>query len=107
MNEIGKEMVVTFANITTIVDNLEKMNYVRRVRDKHDRRVVRVQLLPKGTKLVERIYFSHQQEIAKLMSSLKKSELESLIDFTDRIKERISSKEEEQDSKKVVGESGR
>jgi MarR family transcriptional regulator, organic hydroperoxide resistance regulator len=106
MNEIGKEMVVTFANITTIVDNLEKMNYVRRVRDQCDRRIVRVQLLSKGTKLVEKIYSSHQEEIAKLMSSLKKSELESLIDFTDRIKERISSEEEEQDSKKV-GESGR
>jgi len=107
MNEIGKEMVVTFANITTIVDNLEKMKYVRRVRDKDDRRIVRVQLLPKGTKLVERIYSSHQEEIAKLMSSLKKSELGSLIDFTDRIKKRISSKEEEQQDSKKVGESGR
>lgn len=93
MNEIGKEMVVTYANITTIVDNLERMNYVERVRDEKDRRIVRVRLLPKGTSLVKRIYASHHDEIADLMSALKKSELEALIDYTDRIKERISSKE--------------
>jgi DNA-binding MarR family transcriptional regulator len=100
MNEIGKEMIVTFANITTIVDNLEKMKYVRRVRGEEDRRIVRVQLLPSGIRLVERIFSYHQEEIAKLMSSLSKSDLESLINLTDRIKERISSTQEEAISKK-------
>src|ERR1700674_4901448 len=41
MSEIGNEMIVTYANITTIVDNLEIRNYVVRVKDSSDRRLVR------------------------------------------------------------------
>ncbi len=93
MNEIGKEMVVTFANITTIVDNLEKRSYVRRVRDEHDRRVVRVQLLSQGENLVKRIYTSHHKQIEKLLSALKERELEALIDYTTRIRDRITAQE--------------
>lgn len=93
MNEIGKEMVVTFANITTIVDNLEKRSYVKRVRDQGDRRIVRVQLLPDGKKLVRRIYSSHHKQIAKLMSALKGSELQSLIDYTTKIRDMIQAQE--------------
>lgn len=93
MNEIGKEMVVTFANITTIVDNLEKRSYVRRVRDERDRRVVRVQLLSRGENLVKRIYNSHHKQIEKLLSALKERELEALIDYTTRIRDRITAHE--------------
>ncbi len=49
MSEIGKEMTVTFANITTIVDNLEKLQCVRRQRDPRDRRLVKVELTEAGT----------------------------------------------------------
>jgi DNA-binding MarR family transcriptional regulator len=93
MNEIGKEMVVTFANITTIVDNLEKRSYVRRVRDEHDRRVVRVQLLSQGEILVKRIYTAHQAQIRKLLSSLNERELEALVEYTTRIRDRIIAQE--------------
>jgi DNA-binding MarR family transcriptional regulator len=93
MNEIGKEMVVTFANITTIVDNLEKRSYVRRVRDEHDRRVVRVQLLSQGEILVKRIYTAHQAQIRNLLSSLNERELEALVEYTTRIRDRIIAQE--------------
>jgi DNA-binding MarR family transcriptional regulator len=90
MNEIGKEMVVTFANITTIVDNLEKMKLVRRVRDTKDRRVIRVQLTPEGSSVVRRIYSSHRKQVAELMSALNKKELRDLMNLSLRIKEKIS-----------------
>lgn len=91
MNEIGKEMVVTFANITTIVDNLERQSYVKRVRDQQDRRIIRVKLLKDGEKLVKRIYNSHHKQIAKLLSGLKPNELKALINYTTRVRERITS----------------
>ena len=94
MNEIGKEMVVTFANITTIVDNLEKQSYVIRVRDKRDRRIIRVKLLKEGERLVKRIYSSHHKQIEKLLSGLKQSELKALINYTTRIRDRITSQAE-------------
>lgn len=86
MSEIGKQMIVTFANITTIVDNLEKRSYVRRVRDSSDRRVVEVKLTPTGSRLFKKIYHAHRKQVAKLMQVLNQTELEDLIVSTDKIK---------------------
>ena len=86
MSEIGKEMIVTFANITTIVDNLEKLHYVRRLRDSSDRRLVKVELTRTGSKLFKRIYTSHRREVAKLMKVLNRQELQNLIDYTSAVR---------------------
>ena len=91
MSEIGKEMTVTFANITTIVDNLEKLQYVRRQRDPRDRRLVRVKLTDAGAKLFKKIFRSHRKEVAKLMKALDEAQLLQLIDFTEAIKKNTSS----------------
>ena len=90
MSEIGKEMTVTFANITTIVDNLEKLKYVRRQRDLEDRRLVKVELTNSGSKLFKKIFKSHRLEIAKLMKVLDENELQSLIEHTKSIKKNTS-----------------
>ena len=90
MSEIGKEMTVTFANITTIVDNLEKLQYVKRLRDPNDRRLVKVELTSSGSKLYNKISGSHRKEVAKLMKALDKEELQTLIDYTEAIKKNTS-----------------
>jgi len=90
MSEIGKEMTVTFANITTIVDNLEKLKYVRRQRDPKDRRLVKVELTDSGLRLYKKIFKSHRLEISKLMKVLNENELKDLIDRTDAIKKNTS-----------------
>lgn len=89
MNEIGKEMIVTFANITTIVDNLEKRNLVRRMRDSSDRRIVNVELTSQGAGLFKRIFASHRKQVARLMQALNESELRSLLEYTTRIRNNI------------------
>ncbi|MDG6907995.1 MAG: MarR family transcriptional regulator [Nitrososphaerota archaeon] len=86
MSEIGKRMFVTFANITTIVDNLEKRGLVNRKKDPTDRRLVKVELSSSGSSLFKRIYRSHRSQVAKLMEVLDESELSNLISYTDRIK---------------------
>ncbi len=90
MSEIGKEMTVTFANITTIVDNLEKLQYVRRQRDPKDRRLVKVELTTTGSKLYNKIFKSHRKEIAKLMKALDQDQLKQLIEFTEAIRKNTS-----------------
>lgn len=90
MSEIGKEMTVTFANITTIVDNLEKLEYVRRLRDADDRRLVIVELTEPGYKLYKKIFRSHRKEVAKLMQVLEKEDLQKLIDYTEAIRKNTS-----------------
>ncbi len=91
MSVIGKEMFVTFANITTIVDNLEKRYYVRRVRNQKDRRVIKVELTTHGSRLFQRIFSSHKKQVAKLMEALSEPELRALIAYTTRIRNTITS----------------
>ena len=89
MNEIGRKMIVTYANITTIVDNLEKRNYVKRVRNLADRRVIEVRLTAVGSKLFKNIFYAHRKEIAKLMKILNAQELDNLILYTSKIRKHV------------------
>ena len=91
MNEIGKEMIVTYANVTTIVDNLEKRGLVRRIRDTTDRRIVNVELTGSGSRLFGKIYSVHHKRVANLMRALSESELRSLLKFTTKIRNTVSS----------------
>jgi len=90
MNEIGKAMFVTFADITTIVDNLERRNYAKRTRGGEDRRVVRVELTSEGLALFDRIFAAHRKQISELMRGLSRSELENLIAYTTKIRESVT-----------------
>ena len=93
MSEISREMIATFANVTTIVDNLERRQCVRRVRETRDRRVVKVELTSEGLGLFTTIFAAHRRQIAKLMHGLTRSELQSLIDFTAKLRDTIVKRE--------------
>src|ERR1700734_4461280 len=44
---LAKKLLRSGGNITTVIDNLEKRGWVRRERQKDDRRMVQIQLTPK------------------------------------------------------------
>jgi DNA-binding MarR family transcriptional regulator len=92
MSEIGKEMFVTFANITTIVDNLEKRNYVLRLRVPSDRRLVKVRLTSTGSRLFKRINGVHRLQVARLMQVLNNNDLKNLLDYTTKIRASVNTK---------------
>jgi len=54
LGELSQKMYLHPSTITGVVDRLEKKGYVSRDRDREDRRVVMVQLTPKGKRLVRR-----------------------------------------------------
>ncbi|MDH2900844.1 MAG: MarR family transcriptional regulator [archaeon] len=95
MNEIGKDLIVTYANITQIVDNLEKGHYLKRVRETEDRRIVRVRLTQKGRSLWKKISAIHRKQIAELMRGLPAEELKNLIADTSKIRNRILENQED------------
>jgi len=102
MSEIGRKLLVTYADVTLIVDNLEKRNYLKRVRGSKDRRVVRVELTPKGLALWRRIRAVHRRKVAGLMSGLSRSELKELTASADKIRARIL-KVRDVDAERVMG----
>ena len=80
--EIGEKMMVTVSNLTGIVDRLEEKGVVARERDAHDRRVIRVRLTEKGSKLYKNTIPLFEKSISQFFSPLDKSqqkELSSLL----------------------------
>lgn len=76
--EIGRKLLRSNPNITTVIDNLEKDGLVRRERQSNDRRVVLVSLTPKGRAMIRRIFPAHVGRITELLSVLTATEQEEM-----------------------------
>lgn len=76
--QLGSKILKSTANITTVIDNLEKRNLVKRVRQKEDRRFITVNLTEKGKSYLEKILPLHLTEIFKKMEVLSLDERRNL-----------------------------
>jgi MarR family 2-MHQ and catechol resistance regulon transcriptional repressor len=77
-HELGRALFTSRANITTVVDNLEKRMLVRRERDPEDRRYITVHLTPEGRELIETLFPGQVQAITEAFSALSPAEQEEL-----------------------------
>ena len=77
-HELGRALFTSRANITTVVDNLEKRDLVRRVREPADRRYVTVHLTPEGRRLIESIFPGQVAAIVEAFSALSADEQDEL-----------------------------
>jgi MarR family transcriptional regulator, 2-MHQ and catechol-resistance regulon repressor len=75
---LGKKLLLSGGNITLIVDNLEKRGWVRRERQKSDRRFVLIHLTASGRQLISKVMPSHAEAIQREMSRLTSEEQEEL-----------------------------
>lgn len=76
--DIARKILKSPANLTTVIDNLEKRNLVKRQRNENDRRYFTVVLLEKGDKLMEEIFPDHGARIVRVMDKLTESEQQQL-----------------------------
>ena len=76
--ELATKHLMSNANITMIVDNLEKRGLVQRRRQSDDRRYVKVHLTKEGNRMFEEILPRHVMNIVGEMSALKPSEQDAL-----------------------------
>jgi len=79
LKKISEEMMVTGANITCVVDNLEKEGFVLRIPSKEDRRVIHADLTQHGRGKIESILPAYTESIASLIGALTDSEQKELI----------------------------
>lgn len=75
---LAEKLLRSGGNITLVVDNLEKHGWVRRVRQKDDRRMVRIHLTPTGERLIARVFPLHLEALVEEMSRLTAAEQKSL-----------------------------
>ncbi|MGH9745407.1 MAG: MarR family winged helix-turn-helix transcriptional regulator [Candidatus Acidiferrales bacterium] len=75
---LGEKLLRSGGNVTLVIDNLEKHGWVRRERQKDDRRLVKIYLTPKGERLIARIFPGHAEAVAQEFSRLSAEEQETL-----------------------------
>ncbi len=89
MTDIAKYMTVSTAAITGIADRLVRDGYIVRSKDIKDRRIVRVNLTPKGSKLVEKIEGSRRRIIMNMFGKVTQKERKDYLNILLHIKEHL------------------
>lgn len=76
--DAARKILKSTANITTVVDNLEKRKLVERKRSSEDRRYIALHLTPEGRQLIERVFPLHLQAIVDRFEALSQQEQQQL-----------------------------
>ncbi len=75
---LSDKILKSTGNITLVVDNLEKRNFVTRVRDTADRRFITIHLTDEGKNFIQKIFPEHVKKISEEFSILSSEEQISL-----------------------------
>lgn len=76
--EISRKLLLSTANITLVIDNLEKCGLVQRTRSAEDRRYITVSLTEQGEELISELFPKHAASIVEELSALSPEEQDLL-----------------------------
>ena len=76
--DLSLKVLTSPGNMTDLIDKLETRGLVRRIRQKADRRAVRVELTGEGRMLIEPLFAAHAGDIDEAMAGLDGTELRQL-----------------------------
>lgn len=86
VNEIIESVLSTGGNITVVIQNLVKEEYVERGPHPQDQRCSLIQITPKGTEIVERIFPEHLTDLDDSFSALTSEEKHILRSLLRKVK---------------------
>ncbi len=66
-------------NMTVVINNLEKLNYIKRISNPSDKRSNLIELTPSGRSVISKLFPIHQKNLEKTLSHLSSKEKEELI----------------------------
>ena len=85
---LSEMMMVNRANVTGLIDRLEKIGMVQRTAAE-DRRYNIIQLTKKGRKLLEKADPAYGKEVQKAMSTLTEADLKRLIKTCEKLRKNL------------------
>lgn len=91
MTELGKNLLVTKANMTGMIDRLERDGFVSRQPDQYDRRVTNVALTEKGTQFMKDIAQPRDQFITDMLTDFTSEEFNQFTEYLERFFKRLDS----------------
>lgn len=87
MTNMAYFMHVTTAAMTGIVDRLVRDDYVVRVYDPEDRRIIKIKLTPRGNELVKKINEQRRRMIIKIFGSISEADRQDYLRILMQIKD--------------------
>ena len=79
LHDLGELLLVSRANITGLIDNLEQKGYVKREIDPNDRRARYARITKKAEALLDEFMPLHYQNVKALMQDLTSADKEALL----------------------------
>ena len=87
--DLSRMMLVNRANITSLVDRMEKSNLVARTSVPGDRRYNAVKLTAYGKKVLRDVEETYEAEVSKIMSPLEPEEQQQLMKMLERVRTKL------------------
>lgn len=79
VGDIIEKSISSVGNISLIIDNLQKLEFVEKRKCKSDGRITYVSLTEKGRNLIGEMWPSHEADLDNIMSVLNSEEKDTLI----------------------------
>ncbi|HWQ72752.1 MAG TPA: MarR family transcriptional regulator, partial [Desulfitobacteriaceae bacterium] len=89
MGELARYLFTACSTATDLADRLERAGFVERVRSQKDRRVVSINLLPKGEEIVNSVIIERQVFLGEVLKQYSDQEKVSLQDALEILTSRI------------------
>lgn len=86
LKNISKRLNVTGANITCVMDNLQKRHYAERVPSREDRRIINAELTKEGKKVIKEFTPVYLESIKEEIKNLTDDEKKSLVELLAKLK---------------------
>lgn len=90
MSTLSDNLLVSRANITGLIDSLEKRGYVLRRPDTSDRRVVHAEITKKGRAVLHKLLPVHFRAVETMLEGLSHEEKTSLVELLARIRSGVA-----------------
>ena len=87
--QLSDMMLVNRANITSLVDRMEKSGLVERTPAPSDRRLNIIKLTDRGKKLLDKTETLYIEEVERIMAALKEPEQKKLIAMLEKVRSNI------------------
>ncbi len=87
LKDISKKLNVTGANITCVMDNLEKHNFAERIPSRNDRRIIKAEMTEEGKRLFNEITPVYLESITEETNNLNDEEKVQLLELLTKLKD--------------------
>lgn len=85
IGDLGSKLGLAYSTVTDLIDRLECQDYVVRVRDRSDKRIVRVCVLDKGRALIEEVLLARRRYLANILSLMPEEKRTAFVDVLETL----------------------